>query len=289
MLKCKGDKMNAEEVIKKHLEDIRNFKNEFITTNQSLIPEYINLANPYFNTILVYLCNLAELSNQFAVLQEKDMNMSSIIVSRSIFEECAILNQLFKQSKYGVNSYFYKYLYIMDMSQDITINKGWNNEAMDYWRRIHYFLQTKFKYEVDLKEIQPFSENIEEFKGYTKPEKEKLKKIVADLKEKHCYNFTKAKICSDLFNDVYLNTELAKLDTESAAKCDIRVIYGQLCHYSHLNLTAIDEINTLKNEDGTSKFCFNQEINNNNVILQWMKYSLEYILMLFNGYCENNK
>lgn len=274
-------------IIEKYFNDIIYFKTKFSLAVNKKKSEYCNIACSYFNTILTYLVNLSELTNQFSRIQQEKMYMSSVVISRSIFEECAILNQLFKQSKYGENSYFYKYLYIKDMSQDISINKRWNIESNDYWRRIHNLLQQHFDSEVDLDDVQPFSENIEDFRGYTEFEIKTLNKCVSQLEKQKCYQYTKSQICADLFNDVYSNTDLIKLDVKNEAKNDIKVIYGQLCHYSHLNITAIDELNVIKTENGSPILCFDQKIKDNNVILQWIKFSLDYIFDLFNKSFDN--
>lgn len=281
----------TENTEQQYLNSIFNFKKVVSLTIQDLIPKHPKIATPYLNTILTYLINLAELSNEFAQQQKDNMLPSSFIVSRSIFEECAILNRLIKENKYGENSYFYKYLYIQDMHQDVIINSGWNNEANDYWRRIHNLLHLHFSSELQEIEIQPFPENSDCFKGYTKNEKCELTKIVNNLsKDKKYKEYTKSKNCSVLFEDVYSKTDLIKFDTNHKVKNDIRIIYGQLCHYSHSSLTAIEDFNiTIK--DGVSMFCFIPDVNNkiiniNKVILQWMKYTLEYILEIFSAYCK---
>jgi len=177
----------TENTEQQYLNSIFNFKKVVSLTIQDLIPKHHKIATPYLNTILTYLINLAELSNEFAQQQKDNMLPSSFIVSRSIFEECAILNRLIKENKYGENSYFYKYLYIQDMHQDIIINSGWNNEANDYWRRIHNLLHLNFPSELQEIEIQPFPENSDCFKGYTKNEKCELTKIVNNLSKDKKY------------------------------------------------------------------------------------------------------
>ncbi|MBQ3885591.1 MAG: hypothetical protein II729_05725 [Ruminococcus sp.] len=272
-----------------YLNDIFNFKTNFCSIIAiNVNNKYPAIACSYLNTIIAYLTNLAELSNQFAKLQSNSMFISSIIISRSIFEECAILNQLIKENKSDTNSSFYKSLYIQDMYQDIVINNGWNNNNEYYWRRIHNFLLKHFKSKIKKIQIQPFPKNEHSFKGYNTNEKIALKKIVEQLKEEPIYKkYTKSKLCSNLFKDVYQKTELIKKDKKKDAKNDIRIIYSQLCHYSHLSLTAIDDFNSQKEGNEKPNLCFDKKISNNEVILQWMKYSLDYILTIFTKYCND--
>ncbi len=77
------------------------------------------------------------------------------------------MNRLIKESKDGEKSDFYKYLYIQDMYQDIVINNGWNNNAEDYWRRIHNFLLQQFPSRIKNIKIHPFIKDDDIFKGYT--------------------------------------------------------------------------------------------------------------------------
>ena len=42
----------------------------------------------------------------------------------------------------------------------------------------------------------------------------------------------------------------------------------------------------IKNKDGIPTPCFNKKISNYNVILQWMKYSLDYIMEIFKNYYD---
>ncbi|WP_303805944.1 hypothetical protein [Ruminococcus flavefaciens] len=282
--------MNQKETTdQQYLSDILNFKMNFCSVMKTnIFPKYSKIACSYLNTIFGYITNLAELSNQFAKLQCNSMFISSIIISRSIFEECSILNRLIRESKYGEKSNFYKSLFIQDMYQDIVINNGWNNNAEDYWRRIHNLLLQHFPARIQSIQIQPFINDADLLKGYTIDEKRELKRIVEELNEETMYiKYTKSKLCSWLFEDVYSNTDLTKKDTKNEAKKDIRIIYNQLCHYSHLSLTAIDDFNILKGEDGIHKPCFDKKIINNDVILQWMKYSLDYILTIFIKYCND--
>ena len=150
--------MNQKETTdQQYLSDILNFKMNFCSVMKTnIFPKYSKIACSYLNTILGYITNLAELSNQFAKLQCNSMFISSIIISRSIFEECSILNRLIRESKYGEKSNFYKSLFIQDMYQDIVINNGWNNNAEDYWRRIHNLLLQHFPARIQSIQIQPF-------------------------------------------------------------------------------------------------------------------------------------
>ena len=251
-----------------------------------------------FEKAVEYHRSPTELSNQFATLQYNEKFISSIIISRSIFEECSILNRLIKESKYGEQSRFYKFLYIQDMYQDVVINNGWNNTNQNYWRRIHNLLLQHFPYRIKNNQIQSFINDAALFKGYTIDEQEYLKSIVYELNENPINKqYTKSKICAKLFEDVYSNTELKKMedqnkDTQNAessprAEDDIKSIYSLLCHYSHLSITAIEDFNILKGEDEIPKLCFDKKIINNDVILQWMKYSLDYILTIFLKYCDD--
>lgn len=297
------DKMQI--TAQQYLSEIENFKGKIISElEKNIFPKYSTIDCPYLNVIIRYIVNLAELSYQFAKLQGKKMFISSIIISRSIFEGCGILNSLIKESKYGERSFFYKSLIIKDMYQDIVINDGWNNIAEAYWRHIHSFLSRFFPNDLQRNQIQPFINDADSSKKYDTDEQMKLKEIVKKLNE-HDINkqYTKIKICAQLFNDVYLNTELKKMEDQNdaariekaqneepqngeephRAEDDIKVIYSQLCHYSHLNITAID--NFKEGEDG--KLYFEQKIDNNNAVLQWMKFSLDYILNIFIKYCDD--
>ena len=241
--------MNSEVIENKYLSDIYNFKNTVTSFVQiEVIPKYESIASAYFHTIIGYLINLCELSNQFAKLNNEKLFIASTIISRSIFEECAIINQLIKEKKYGNKAYFYKYLYIQDMYQDIMINKGWDNTAEEYWRRIHNLLLKQFPSKIKSAHIQSLSNNIDSFNSYSISEKTELINIVEQLKGSRIYKkYTKSKICSVLFEEVYSNTNFVQLDVNQEAKQDARIIYNQLCHYSHLNLTAIDNFNIIKN------------------------------------------
>lgn len=297
--------MNQKQVAEQlYLSDILGFKMKLCSIMETnIIPKYPKIACTYLHTIIGYITNLAELSNQFAVLQNNKKFISSIIISRSIFEECGILNRLIKESKYGEKSHFYKSLYIQDMYQDIVINNGWNNSNQDYWRRIHNLLLHHFPYRINKIQIQPFINDTDLFKEYTIDEQEHLKSIVNELNEDPINKqYTKSKMCAKLFEDVYSNTELKRLEDQNKytqndknqneespqrAEDDIKSIYSLLCHYSHLSITAIDDFNILKGEDQIPKLCFDQKIIDNNVILQWMKYSLDYILTIFTKYCND--
>lgn len=287
-----------------YLSDILDFKMKLCSImGTNIIPKYPKIACTYLHTIIGYITNLAELSNQFAILQYNEKFISSIIISRSIFEECSILNRLIKESKYGEKSRFYKFLYIQDMYQDIVINNGWNNTNQNYWRRIHNLLLQHFPYHIKNNQIQSFINDDALFKGYTIDEQEYLRSIVNELNENPIHKqYTKSKICAKLFEDVYSNTELKKMEDQNndtqndkdkneesshRAEDDIKSIYSLLCHYSHLSITAIDDFNILKGEDVIPKLCFDKKIVNNDVILQWMKYSLDYILTIFKMYCND--
>lgn len=301
------DKMQI--TAQQYLSNIENFKEHFkLVMNTNISPKYPKIACTYLRTITVYITNLAELSNQFAILQKNAKFISSIIISRSIFEECAILNSLIKASKHGERSNFYKSLIIKDMYQDIVINNSiWENNNQNYWRRIHCSLSRFFPNDLERNQIQPFINDADSSKKYDTDEQMKLKDIVEELNKNEKYTkYTKFKICAQLFNDVYLNTELKKMEAQNdaarrekaqneksqneeepqRAEDDIKGIYSLLCHYSHLNITAIEDFNTIK-ENGIVKICFDKKIDNNNVVLQWMKFSLDYILNIFIKYCDD--
>jgi len=105
--------MNQKQVAEQlYLSDILGFKMKLCSIMETnIIPKYPKIACTYLHTTIGYITNLAELSNQFALLQNNKKFISSIIISRSIFEECGILNRLIKESKYGEKSPFYKSLY----------------------------------------------------------------------------------------------------------------------------------------------------------------------------------
>ena len=298
------DKMQI--TAQQYLSDIENFKGKFFSElENNIFPKYSTIDCPYLNVIIRYIVNLAELSNQFAILQKHAKFISSIIISRSIFEECAILNSLIKESKYGERSFFYKSLIIKDMYQDIVINNSiWENSNQNYWRRIHSFLSRFFPNDLERNQIQPFINDADSSKKYDTDEQMKLKNIVEELNKNEKYTkYKKSKICAQLFNDVYLKTNLKKMEDQNdaarrekaqneksqneeepqRAEDDINGIYNLLCHYSHLNITAID--NFKEGEDG--KLYFEQKIDNNDVVLQWMKFSLDYILNIFTKYCDD--
>lgn len=264
--------MNKNDAEVFYLDEISAFKSKYGSFISNLKQKYMRIATPYLNTVIAYLTNLAELSNQFARIQKDGMQISSILVSRSVFEECAIINKLIKESSFDINSFFYKHLYIKDMVQDININNGWNNEAEAYWRRIHNFLIKHFSEKVSQIKIREYPEDISNFTGYSDTEKTQLKKVVYDLShDKRYQKYTITAICTELFNDVYSNTDLIDKDIEHQAICDVKVLYGQICHYTHLNLTAIDEFNSIIDENMPIKLCFEKKIQNNYVVLQWMK------------------
>ena len=271
--------MASNELTDKYLSDICEFKTKFsYLIKDTLQPNYTDIASPYLNCIIAYCVSIAELTNQFSLIQQHKMFASSLILSRSIFEEAAIINTLIKEKKDNLKSNFYKYLFIQDMYQDLRINKAWKSSSTDYWRRIHSLLLKEFPSELQNKNIRLFSQNPDSFSGYSTSEQNDLDEIVSNLRKMKCYNYYPTALCADLFDNVYSKTDMATIDVQSEAKCDIKAIYGLLCHYSHSNLSAIDDLHFIKGESTIPKICYNKEINNNNkVVLQWMKYTLDYI------------
>lgn len=264
--KLKNEIKESQQSRKEHSKEINKICDESLQYLAGIREKYDDSFDPQQRSIILYYLNSVMIAHDIALLQlqEYNQNSSVMIAARSVFEGCATCLQLMREYKEDEVSEFYKYLVAMDINQDLKIYNGWNELNLDYLNRFHNKISKYFP--EHLKNIISKYDGRKE--DYPKQEISKLKDMVEHVWKKYRYKYSKTKLCKELFsaNNLF----------EDKPTADVPVIYPMNCHFSHLNLTAIDDMCTV-NIKNKSYISFNNNHKQLLPTIQWVRYSLKYL------------
>ena len=221
---------------------------------------------------MLHLGNVSTLTTQISLLQTYNKNIGTVLLARAVLEECAIIFHLINEYDSSSNevSEFYKYLLIKDIYQDMTIIGMWKSKDISYYNRFCYILNHYFYKNISCKnmEIPIYDCNR---KNFTRKEIKKINDTLKMLKKDYDKSYKVSKIVQQTLNAI--NTIE---DNENARN----IIYPTLCHYTHFNITAIDEL-CLYKDDNNNIITFNNNCDDLLPSLRVIYFTLEYIFNIF--------
>ena len=219
---------------------------------------------------MLHLGNVAELSSQIALLQQNSKNVGMILLARSAIEECSLIFYLINEcNKSSMEvSKFYKYLVYKDMLQDRDIINNWGDADILYYNRFCNNLNKYFSEEISYFNVPQYSESNTSF---TEEEIDIINKAINYLFKKIGKDYSATKIVKQMLNDI---------DTIDDDKNSRDIIYPSLCHYTHFNISAIDEL-CICSINETNYISFNNNCDELIPAMRAVYVSFQYIFSRF--------
>ncbi|MDO5559439.1 MAG: hypothetical protein Q4F95_07555 [Oscillospiraceae bacterium] len=261
LIKKRQASIDERERISRRLKSLRKEIYSFIGP---VIEHRISNCDEDIKYIILHMGNAAALAEEIAVLQLNKRNISVMLLSRDLFEECSVISKLIDEHKDSRHSEFFRYLLVKDMNEDNIIQKQTGHENFGYYMRFNMLLSKYFSKDLKRFDIPAYDP---ERTFYSFSEKKIFAKAVRSLINKYKNRYITAKLCCSFLEE---NSLLTMRD-----KQDAKHIYTLLCHCSGLNFSALEDMCYMEC-DGTKLVSFNNNHENLTSVMQWVYYSLSY-------------
>lgn len=261
LLKKKQASIDERERISRRLKSLRK---EIYSYIGPFIEHRICSCDQDIYYIILHLGNAAALAEEIAVLQLSKRNISPVLISRDLLQECAVISKLIDEHKEKKYSEFYKFMLVRDMYSDCTVMKQTGYDLTDFYNRFNRILTAGFSKELKKFNLPAYDEARTFF---TYSDKKKIIKAVGLLNNIYKNRYEMNKLCCSFLEENKLLTMQEKQDA--------KYIYTMLCHYSGLNYSSLEDMCFVEC-DGSRLISFNNNHENMTPVMQWVYYSLSY-------------